>query len=628
MKFRGLAGLFNGRGGIYAGGQNLTSVSFLAELITNIFPSYALGSATPTFTRATTATVTDQDGVIRNVLSGEARFTGARRVYNYAANSENLSAAGGWSVTNATTNTGQTDPNGGTAATRVTATVGGGQVYRQPSVIGSGTSFQTSLWVRRVTGTGVVRLYAADSSTFADITASLTTSWKRFSPGATTFYAGPKVNCGNIYLATAGDAVEIAFPLSEDVTGQSNTNPSEYVSVGVLSAPYHGSNVDGVKCFATTNGNTVSSNVVTEATGTPISSSILLGYLAEGQRTNLCLQSNAFTTTWVALGTPAATQNVTGPDGVANSAWTLTDNDVVATEGIAQAITLTAATYTMSMFVRKTTGAQSSYPVMFVENGINRALCTIDTSNGVATVWTANTGNTIVTSSAVCTSFNTDYWRVSLTYLATALSWTHYFLPAATANATQSTGSYDVLVTGSAVIYGADVELATFPSSYIPTTTASVTRNADVLTYAFTGNALAASGYCYCEVSTVQQSGTFLNTVIVSFANNALQGPLVCISGNALTTISERDGTNVATKTGLTSLATAPRKRAGSWGTNEQVTGDGATVATAVFAGDMGSSGIGVGCCVTGTLHTFATIRNLRIGTNQPSSAQLQAMTS
>jgi hypothetical protein len=35
----------------------------------------------------------------------------------------------------------------------------------------------------------------------------------------------------------------------EDVTGQSNQNPSEYVSCGVLAAPYYGAGVDGVQYF-------------------------------------------------------------------------------------------------------------------------------------------------------------------------------------------------------------------------------------------------------------------------------------------------------------------------------------------------------------------------------------------
>ena len=58
----------------------------------------------------------------------------------------------------------------------------------------------------------------------------------------------------------------------EDITGQIENGteeaPSEFVSVGV--GDDHGSNVDGVKYFPTENGNTVTSNVVTEATGATI----------------------------------------------------------------------------------------------------------------------------------------------------------------------------------------------------------------------------------------------------------------------------------------------------------------------------------------------------------------------
>ncbi len=39
----------------------------------------------------------------------------------------------------------------------------------------------------------------------------------------------------------------------EDVTGQSIQTVGDYVSTSVLTtAPFHGSNVDGVKCFNTT----------------------------------------------------------------------------------------------------------------------------------------------------------------------------------------------------------------------------------------------------------------------------------------------------------------------------------------------------------------------------------------
>jgi len=64
-------------------------------------------------------------------------------------------------------------------------------------------------------------------------------------------------------VAITGSVVEIIL---EDVTGQSNQNPSEYVAVLGDSDPE-----DGFAYYATENGNTVSSGVVTEAVGSAIS---------------------------------------------------------------------------------------------------------------------------------------------------------------------------------------------------------------------------------------------------------------------------------------------------------------------------------------------------------------------
>lgn len=80
------------------------------------------------------------------------------------------------------------------------------------------------------------------------------------------------------------------------------------------------------------------------------------GLLIESPRINSLLQSNGFTTTWTVLATPTLTQNQAGPDGVANSAWTILDNDAGNFEGISQPITVpnNSVSYTFSIFVLKT----------------------------------------------------------------------------------------------------------------------------------------------------------------------------------------------------------------------------------------------------------------------------------
>jgi hypothetical protein len=551
----------------------LTSgLTFSAPLTDTVVLGQGTGSAT--FTRATVATVTDHEDVLRDCLSGEVRFQGARRVYNLCPTPSTTIAIAG----------------------NKTITVGVGTFVFSMGAEATGTSLITFTG----TATGSTGTLTANASSRTSKTLTITV-------GGTI-----------IATCTVAAANNIQF---EDVTGQSIQTPGEYVSVGVLSSPFHGAMVDGVKYFATTNGNTVASNVVTEATGSPISSATLKGYLAEGARTNLCLQSNAFTTTWTNSGGLAATQNQTGPDG-ATSAWTMTGTGAQTNQ---QAITLTAATYTESIYVKKTTGA-TGFPILRASVSPLTALCTIDTNNGIATIWTALDGGwTIVTSSATCVDAG-NFWRVSLTFLATAASWTLIWHPLATTNATQSSGSL-LGATGTSVCYGAQLEAGSFASTYIPTTTVAVPRNADVLTYPFAGNASDTVGSAYAEVSSVQTTGIFGNTCIIGFAVG-VAGPLVQLSGNALTAITIRDGTNAATKTGITSLATGPQKLSASWGTGIYVTGSGLAPATnATFGGTFGATAIGIGCATGGTLHPFVTIRNVRIYSTQLSASQLQAVT-
>jgi hypothetical protein len=87
------------------------------------------------------------------------------------------------------------------------------------------------------------------------------------------------------------------------------------------------------------------------------------------------------------------------------------------------------------------------------------------------------------------------------------------------------------------------------------------------------------------------------------------------------------DGTTVATKTSITNMNTASRKRASSWGSNLAVTGDGAVVATAVFDGSMGTAIVAIGCRNTGIGQWFGTLRNVRIWQSQLPNGELQVIT-
>jgi predicted RNA methylase len=183
--------------------QILGSAAFRADLTHSLVLD--AGTGTPTFTRATTETGQrwDESGYLDfTALAGEIVFKGARRVYNLCPTSSASVAVA--------------------ANKTITASVG---VYVVSMGAGTGTLTFTG------TATGSTGTLAASASA-------------RNSAVLTITVAGTI-----IATASVATCVDIQF---ENVTGQTTQTASEYVSVGVESAPaYHGSMVDGVKCYDT-----------------------------------------------------------------------------------------------------------------------------------------------------------------------------------------------------------------------------------------------------------------------------------------------------------------------------------------------------------------------------------------
>lgn len=106
------------------------------------------------------------------------------------------------------------------------------------------------------------------------------------------------------------------------------------------------------------------------------------------QQTNRCLQSNAFTTSpWTTTGTLNRTQNVTGPDAVVNSAWTVEDADSEAAAGLVQsgmAITANNNPVVAYVIIRKDTD-ETRFPALKLEltgGTAVTALAQINTATG------------------------------------------------------------------------------------------------------------------------------------------------------------------------------------------------------------------------------------------------------
>jgi hypothetical protein len=257
-----------------------------------------VNSISGTFVRATTATVEDHEDVIREVLSGEVRYQGQRRVHNFLPNSEDFT---GWNKINVSSTSLVSTPFGiatkivanGTIDPRIEQNVNLGA----ETLAGKDTLWSVSLWTDSGQPTdATLFLYDASIGDIETVDLTLTTTPQRFSiPNS---FASSEADTNVIvridlkHTADSGDYIYAQWGQLQNKTGASDpTVPDSYVSTGVLSTPYHGANVDGVKYFLTTNGNSVASNVVTQAAGTPITDAI--GYFGEPASTNKCTNYNA-----------------------------------------------------------------------------------------------------------------------------------------------------------------------------------------------------------------------------------------------------------------------------------------------------------------------------------------------
>ena len=576
---------------------NIVQPSFVDQLQTTLVPQIAYGDGTPTFTRATTAYQTDFAGKLNPVLAGEARFQGARRVQNWLTHSEDFSGADWFEIASGTgsvpvvTNNYGTAPDGSVTAARVQLNKGAGTTSSDYSILRAlnttglpENQYRNTAWIKSTDGasTYIVMFYAGtDPSSKVTVTGM----WQRLSVGGNTSGAVRPFDFGvrGLYGSASADVL-IWHPMAENSTGQTNQNPSEYVSVGVLSAPYHGAGVDGVKYFPTLNGNTVASNVVTEAQGLPIvagqsgvSASAPVdakgpyGYLPEGARTNYALYSRTWTNAaWVASNVTAA-QTQTGVDGVANSAASLTASAGNGT--LLQSITLASQANVFQPFIKRITGTGE-----------------VDITLDGGTTWTN------ITSQINSSTFT----QVQ-----------------ATETAANPQIGFRIVTSGDAIAVDmGDMQGGTFASTPIPTTTVAVTRNADVLTYPSAGNILDAAGTVYAEFS---QSAMTAARIVGS--TTSPKTPLT-ITGTGKLEI--YDGTNFSITANAETLGTV-NKGVASWGSQLSAVLNAGTAASSVYGGSITGTNISIGTDSANIL--FGTIRNVRIYPTALSAPYLQNLT-
>jgi hypothetical protein len=233
---------------------------------------------------------------------------------------------------------------------------------------------------------------------------------------------------------------------------------------------------------------------------------------------NSALQSQDFTTTWAAtnIAVSGNTTGTTDPFGT-NLADLLTATASGSARVVQTFSFVSGTTYTYSCFAK----AGNGFFGMTMENG--------GVASGVAVVWNVSTGAFSVSGSVGSgytlqahniENYGNGWYRCSMRVLL-GLSVTGN-IRVNTSNGTMSSVVVQSDNGNSVNVFGAQVETGSIATSYIPTTAAAVTRNADVITLsgAVSGSIGQTEGTIYLEMQ-ADSAGTGANFLIIGDGVNA-----------------------------------------------------------------------------------------------------------
>lgn len=600
---------------------------FEAQLTNSVIPTSSMGAIT--YTRATPATVIDHEWKIVNVKSGEARFTGARRVSNLFSYSQDFMNAA-WTVAGITRSLHTETINGiPTYSLLDDATTVVHRTYQAQTFV-SGNTYIASYYIKQNT-LAYAQIYlwgwwtifanfdlsagtVSGGTAGAGSISSLWNGWYRVSMKFTATSSGS--NAVNLITITSGSSARAQSYLGtgvwfyasaaqlEDVTGQSIQTVGDYVSTNVLSSPFHGAMVDWVKYFDT------------DLLGNKLSPK---GYYVEWASTNLLTQSNTFSSWSKSIATMTITPNQgTWLDGT-NSLWKIATGTSTWLQWIILGATVTAAIHTYTVYAK---AGENSILQLLTQWTLSSWYINFDLSDGTigsSSLWTGS-----ITPVAW---FPWIYKCVAITNALVAGTGNIYISQVPT-KTTGRAGS----MTGDGVsgiyVWWAQFELGSMSTSHIFTTGSTVTRNDDLLSYN-ASNAVSSSGAAYLEFTMwdVPPVGVDRRVFwLTANTNNRLQ-----ITGSSITTnttiITVGNGssvlsTNLWNVVSTNTYSKVAVKWVNGWVANMFQNG---SKSTNISSPSVAVTQIDVGN--VGGAPLFWSIKNLKVWKSPPTDSELQALT-
>ena len=330
------------------------------------------------------------------------------------------------------------------------------------------------------------------------------------------------------------------------------------------------------------------------------------GLLVEPAATNICLQSEDINTTWSpADATPTQSTEET-PDGDTTNKYIklVDDNTGGGATGfvyVEQTITVSGGTkYTASAFLKKdglnwarlqaaNTGGVDNSPFQY-----------FDLLNGVT-----GTGSAGI-QAATIEAYPNDWYRCSITWTQGAGDTSFNFI----INAADGDNDVNVDLDGTSSIFfwGAQVEAGPIATSYIPTTTASVTRNKDDITLGSASSLIGQTeGTIYVEVDWQLASGI---TQELLSANDGTENNRVVLNKSTSNEIKmfAQANTVVLTDQGVSSTGfSGIQKFAFAYKTDDF---------------ELYRNGSSISSDTTGSLAALATLTNIDLGQNYATNNQ------